>query len=73
MTEARVAVKGKPSETAWLVENIFMPNYLKGMDRHGSVYWTTNHLEAVRFARKEDAEKFQFGDETRVVEHAWDF
>lgn len=56
-------------ETAWLVErgdsSTGAPLYLAGRDD-----WTDDNLAAVRFARKEDAQRFA-GVGDRVAEHAW--
>lgn len=58
------------NETGWVVEvgssDTSHPTYLAGPHRY-----TTDHLKAVRFARKEDAEKFALKTD-RVCEHAWD-
>lgn len=61
--------RAKTDETGWCVErgdsSAAAPIYLSGANQ-----WSTDNLAAVRFARKEDAEKFAApGD--RVAEHAW--
>jgi hypothetical protein len=70
-------------ETAWLVEAFSgqTENYFAGLDEiwNGgfSLYprWTADHMKAIRFTRKEDAETIvSVMDSTakcRAVEHSW--
>lgn len=57
-------------ETAWVVElggsEPSRPVYLAGPFKHSS-----DHMKAVRFARKEDAQKFALKSD-RVCEHVWE-
>lgn len=66
----------KPSEKAWLIERASSdpsaPQYFAGYKHGQFLTWTYNHLKAVRFSRKEDAEQMDLGEEVRVCEHAWD-
>lgn len=59
------------SETGWVIERgdsqPARPLYLAGPN-----YWSFDNLEAVRFARKEDADKFKQYANDRICEHAWD-
>ena len=56
-------------ETGWVVESSVSepsrPLYMAGLNK-----WTVDNLKAVRFARKEDAEKFALKND-RVCEHSW--
>lgn len=56
-------------ETGWVVEvgasDPSRPTYIAGPNKY-----TVDNLKAVRFARKEDAEKFALKDD-RVCEHSW--
>jgi hypothetical protein len=66
----------RDDETTWLIECGDPPEYYTGHE-YPSRYWTRNHAQAIRFARKEDAERLSvsgliFDDsERRVVEHQW--
>jgi hypothetical protein len=42
------------------------------MDSELLARWSADHLCAVRFARREDAERVMCGDEVRICEHGWD-
>ena len=57
------------AERAWLVERAddgtAPPTYLSGREA-----WSHDHMDAIRFARKEDAMKAADGH--RVCEHIWD-
>lgn len=57
------------SETGWVVESgasePSRPLYLAGPGK-----WSVDNLKAVRFSRKEDAQKFALKSD-RVCEHAW--
>lgn len=60
-------------EFGWLIE---VGGYDgRALEYYDGLGWTTNHLEAVRHARKEDAERVAAGLdhelEIRCVEHAW--
>lgn len=63
----------KPDETAWLVERGQDPvMYLQG-----SMQWTSNVGQAIRFLRKSDAEQMAAslrtrpGEPVRAAEHVW--
>lgn len=64
---------GMTEETGWVIERgdsqTYAPTYWAGPD-----YWSQNNLDAVRFARKNDAEQVacKLGQGYhRVAEHAW--
>jgi hypothetical protein len=61
--------------TGWLIENGKKQGEglaYRFMDQ-GIPNWTPDHMQALRFARREDAEQFSAEDEEamRIVEHAW--
>jgi hypothetical protein len=61
-------------ETGWLVEDgggLAQPRY-RTMDKTG-IHWTVNVHDAIRFARRADAEMFAAGDKGawRIMEHMW--
>lgn len=60
-------------ESGWCLERgtLWHPQYLTVAQGRG--HWTSTHLEALRFARREDAERVAslFRDAERVVEHIW--
>lgn len=62
-------------ERAWLIE-IDGPRYLS-LDPRVLGFWTSDHLLALRFGRREDAENFMSWQDTfdkdagRIVEHMW--
>lgn len=70
-------------ERGWVVENAesetSRPLYWRGDnvdsrpagDETPYQVWTFDHLQAVRFARKVDAEKLKFLSEVRICEHEW--
>lgn len=70
-------VDGKPrrqTEFAWVIERgdtpPSAPAYWTGSDQG----WSQNHVDAVRFARKEDAEKVAYHfrqPNCRICEHGW--
>lgn len=59
-------------ETGWVIEFSTPPFYWCGVIR-----WTANHMDAIRFARKLDAERvldtlsFDLRTKARVTEHSW--
>lgn len=64
------------TDFAWVIEHRLSPT-------HSPYYWAGNgwsveHMKAIRFARKEDAERTragfddEFALEHRVAEHGWD-
>ncbi len=61
-------------ESGWLVENGKSGDALRyrTMSDEGIV-WTANHMEALRFARRADAERFCAEDDEaeRIAEHIW--
>lgn len=75
-----------PSESGWLIElkgtggDEWLRNpltYFAGLSYADGIItalWTTDHLRAVRFARKLDAEHAAegLGVETTVADHIWD-
>lgn len=63
------------TEFGWVIEHRLSPT-------HSPKYWagngwSTDHMKAIRFARKEDAERSrngfddEFALEHRVAEHGW--
>jgi len=63
------------TERGWLIENGLGGDALRYRAmRQGMPVWTADHNEALRFARRIDAEKFAEEDEDawRIAEHAWD-
>lgn len=63
------------TQYGWLVENGKSGDELRYRTmRQGMIVWTADHNEALRFARREDAERFAAEDEDawRTAEHAWD-
>jgi hypothetical protein len=68
-------------ELAWLIEHgdsaTSEPRYWAAgqTDANRSSAWTFNHMEAIRFARKVDAEKvvrrIMKGVPVRIAEHGW--
>lgn len=63
------------TESAWLVESKGsdgFPRYRSMSDADG-IYWTPDHMEAIRFARRVDAERFCEGDPETVgvTQHVW--
>jgi hypothetical protein len=61
-------------ETAWLIErgdsNPDAPTYWAGPDD----MWSQDHMDAIRFARKLDAERVSarlFYPNNRICEHMW--
>ncbi len=67
------------TDFAWLIERgdspVFAPIYFAGYSRRGvTALWSGNPSAAVRFARKEDAEKVSYAlldANNRVAEHGW--
>lgn len=78
------ALREGRDEYGWLIEHgtspVSSPAYYAGGGHWAkepwSSAWTSNHLHAIRFARKLDAERFaeraMAGIPVRVCEHAWD-
>jgi len=69
-----------PEETGWVIEDgesePCAPRYLAGYDQSRPGAWSTNHADAIRFARKVDAERarsvVEDGEHTlRICEHIW--
>lgn len=67
------------TETAWVIEGTGdgSPTYWDGKDAD-SPFFTTDHTEAIRFARKEDAERAKYWLLPEVLrgvvasrEHGW--
>ena len=68
-------------ELGWLIERgdseVAEPKYWAGTDRdpQRSSAWTSNHMEAIRFARRDDAEKVAKralgGIGVRICDHIW--
>lgn len=64
------------TETGWLIENGRSAGELRYMTMDdGLIVWTASHLEALRFCRREDAERFlgDCSEDWRIVEHQWLF
>ena len=62
-------------ERGWLIENGKQGNELRYRTmRQGIPVWTPDHMEAMRFCRRVDAERFAAEDDDawRIAEHAWD-
>jgi len=67
------------TDFAWLIERgdspVSAPIYFAGYSQRGvTVLWSGNPSAAVRFARKEDAEKVSYAfldSNNRVAEHGW--
>lgn len=63
-------------ETGWVVEHrsspVSQPMYWTGFG-NGQGIWCDDHLQAIRFAREEDARKIadNFDTAHRVCEHIW--
>lgn len=61
-------------ETAWLVERAIVgrPHYVT-IDDTGWFGWTVDHLKALRFARREDADRYAGGEiyDCKAVEYQW--
>jgi hypothetical protein len=67
------------SENGWVIEkgDTHNPKYLSA--NHRRFYWTHDHLKAIRFARKQDAELVDSHfllteriEEHRICEHSWE-
>ena len=64
-------------ETAWLIEKADGepegPRYLMGIRQGYGCMWSTDNAVAIRFARKQDAERIamDIATPTRAVEHMW--
>lgn len=64
-------------ETAWLIEKADGepegPRYLMGIRQGYGCMWSTDNAVAIRFARKQDAERLAMDIQTptRAVEHMW--
>jgi hypothetical protein len=58
-------------ETGWLIENA--ERLYLTTDATGFFAWTKDNLDAIRFCRRQDAEKVASGndDAWHVVEHMW--
>jgi len=73
--EASEGCPGCPKETAWLIESRFTPNPSWWMGTNHPAPWTRDSLQAVRFARKQDAEAARVSlPEVHVAfvsEHQW--
>lgn len=68
------AHKAETLEIGWLIENGKSGEELRYRTmEQGVVTWTPDHMKALRFARREDAEMFAEEDEGawRIAEHAW--
>ena len=74
--------KNTPTEFAWLIERVdsepCAPLYFSAMGGCLVPYWSPDSLQAMRFARKEDAAKMgqHLGEietncEVRICEHGW--
>lgn len=63
-------------ETGWVIESSMsepaQPLYLSKIRVDGVPVWSSDHMSAMRFARKEDAERVEFAYNVRIAEHAWD-
>jgi len=64
----------RKTEYGWVVENGKQGDELRYRTmRDGLPAWTADHMEALRFCRRIDAERFAEEDEEagRIAEHAW--
>ena len=68
-----------PAEVAWLIEDGTPGGrYYGGVGEHAGA-WTTDHMRAIRYARREDAERAVMGLPNgwhligRAVEHMWGY
>lgn len=72
-------------KTGWVIEAdsspVHSPAYFCGLDRMATgnstiltliARWTTDHNQAIRFAREQDAENLLPIGTYRVCEHEWD-
>jgi hypothetical protein len=62
-----------PEAAGWLVEQGPKPVYLA--ESGGQFFWTSDHLGAIRFARKSDADgavRALAPDHASATEHRWD-
>jgi len=62
------------TEYGWVVENGKQGEELRYRTmEQGMIIWTADHNEALRFCRREDAERFAAEDEEawRIAEHGW--
>lgn len=70
----RTAKFAQPMETGWLIENGKFGDELRyrTIDQ-GLPVWTADHMKAIRFARRADAELFAAEDDDawRIAEHVW--
>lgn len=67
-------VKAVPSEAlAWVVETGDVSAPLYRTIECGMYEWTSDHMKAIRFARRDDAEMFAAEDSEpiRICQHAW--
>lgn len=61
-------------EIGWLLENGKQGSELRYMTMDdGLIVWTASHMEALRFSRRVDAERFlgDCSEDVRVSEHVW--
>lgn len=64
-------------EYGWLIERGDSPHYAPaylGESDEGCVGWTGDNLKAIRFARKEDAQRYcdcEGLNNVRICEHGW--
>lgn len=74
-------MEGRMDESGWVIERADSspaePKYWAAGQREAerSSAWTSNHMEAIRFARKDDAEKvanrIMKDIPVRIAEHGW--
>lgn len=68
----RDAIRFREEETGWLIENGRQhPHTLYRTVDQGIQVWAPDPNNAIRFARRVDAEMFCAGDSERAVEHSW--
>lgn len=62
-------------ESGWVVESSMskpaQPLYLSKIRVDGVPVWSSDHMDAIRFARKQDAERIEFAYAVRIAEHGW--
>lgn len=78
----RTAARNRTQESGWVIERadspVSEPKYWAAgqTDASRSSAWTSNHMHAIRFARRLDArrvaERIMKGIEVRICEHMWE-
>ncbi len=62
-------------ESGWVIESVNKLGQIVYWDGHGTFSFSPDHLEAVRFARKQDAERvfptICYFQPIKIAEHLW--